>query len=415
MARQVCIVSPGNLASNPRVLKEADALHQAGYDVTAIVCNYTEALRAFDDDIARKVPWSVRRVSRSPWEPYLRRASSLIARASWRAGLGVPSLIAATASGGPVQALRRASLGIPADLYIAHYIAALPAAAAAAERHGGMLGFDAEDLHSGEGTGGPDEDFRMAMVRTVERAYLPSCVHLTASAPQIGEAYSSLYGVSSTTLLNVFPLDMATAGPRQDSACARRNDLRAYWFSQTVGPDRGLQDFMRGMAKAKARVFLDIRGSDRWGHGEALMKLARDLGFAERVRLLPMAAPDKMAKLATPYDLGLSLETDVTESRRCCLPNKTFVYLLAGLPVMMSETPAQSALAPQLGDAAVLVSLGDPQVIAQALDGLAGSPERLSRAKAAAWRLGRQRYNWEVEKRVLLDAVESAFARRGRP
>ena len=30
MPRRVCIVSPGNLASNPRVLKEADALHERG-------------------------------------------------------------------------------------------------------------------------------------------------------------------------------------------------------------------------------------------------------------------------------------------------------------------------------------------------------------------------------------------------
>ena len=38
MPGAVCIVSPGNLASNPRVLKEADALHEAGYAVTAVVC-----------------------------------------------------------------------------------------------------------------------------------------------------------------------------------------------------------------------------------------------------------------------------------------------------------------------------------------------------------------------------------------
>jgi hypothetical protein len=50
--RAVCIVSPGNLASNPRVLKEADALHGAGYDVTSVFCSYSDALRAADDEIA---------------------------------------------------------------------------------------------------------------------------------------------------------------------------------------------------------------------------------------------------------------------------------------------------------------------------------------------------------------------------
>jgi len=127
-----------------------------------------------------------------------------------------------------------------------------------------------------------------------------------------------------------------------------------------------------------------------------------------------MAAPDEMVTLAMPYDLGLSLETDATESRRLCLTNKIFTYLLAGIPVMMTDTPAQSALASDLGDAGALVSLADPESMAQALDRLAGSPGLLSKAKAAALRLGRQRYNWDVEKQALLDSVKRAFAQRAR-
>ena len=414
MPRRVCIVSPGNLASNPRVLKEADALHEAGYGVTAVVCNYTDVLKSFDDDIAAKVPWSVVRVSRLAREPYLQRASSLIAHALLKAALGVPLSVAVGAYGGPAQALWQAARDVPADLYIAHYIAALPGAAAAARHNGGMLGFDAEDFHSGEGTGGPKEDFRMAMVRAVEGACLPSCSHMTTAAPLIGEAYRSLYGVSSTTLLNVFPLDMRTAASGHEASHQRSGTLRAYWFSQTVGPDRGLQEFLQAMAKAKTRVSLDIRGGDRSGHGEALLALARNLGVAERVRLLPIASPDEMVDLAVPYDIGLSLETGASESRRRCLTNKIFTYLLAGVPVMISDTPAQSGLAPDLGEAAALVSLADPDSMAQALDRLAGSPEALDKAKAAASRLGRQRYNWDVEKQVLLDSVERVFAQGGR-
>jgi glycosyltransferase involved in cell wall biosynthesis len=127
-----------------------------------------------------------------------------------------------------------------------------------------------------------------------------------------------------------------------------------------------------------------------------------------------MAAPDQMVGLAAAYDIGLSLETEVTESRRLCLTNKIFTYLLAGVPVMMSDTPAQRILAPDLGAAAALVSLTDPEGMAGALDRLAQSAAALNEAKATASRLGRQRYNWDVEKQVLLDSVASAFARHSR-
>jgi glycosyltransferase involved in cell wall biosynthesis len=406
MPRRVCIVSPGNLASNPRMFKEAGALQEAGYEVTTVVCDYTEALRDFDREIGTHVPWQVVRTQRSPWERYSSAAARLLAKAIHIAGTKVPAAVAARAYGGPVGVLQEATLRVKADLYIAHYIAALPAASAAAREHGAMLGFDAEDFHSGEVIDGPGEPLPMKMVDAVEGALLPSCSYVTAAAPMIAKAYASRYGVPRpTTILNVFPLDMA---PQQTSATAS-TPIRAYWFSQTVGLDRGLQAFLQAMAQAKTRIALDIRGGDRAARGGTLLALARELGIADRVRLLPVGAPQEMVRLAAAYDLGLSLETDVSESRRLCLTNKIFTYLLAGVPVVLSDTPAQRALAPDLGAAALVVSLAAPDAMAVALDRFVPA---LAAAKAEALRLGRERYNWEVEKKVLLQSVAAAFANR---
>jgi hypothetical protein len=80
---------------------------------------------------------------------------------------------------------------------------------------------------------------------------------------------------------------------------------------------------------------------------------------------------------------------------------------------MMSDTPAQRALAPDLGVAACSVSLSDPDGIAAALDRLAPAPI-LAAAKETAAKLGRERYNWDREKGILLDLVAKAFAHRDR-
>ena len=409
MQRAVCIVSPGNLASNPRVLKEADALHGAGYDVTAIVCNYNAALREADDEIEAAAPWKVIRVPRSADEGVTARAATALAKGLLAVGSRVPVGIAARSARTPVSALLRRTREVNADLYIAHYVAALPAAAEAARRHGALLGFDAEDFHSGEGTGSADDAFRMRMIGIVEGAILPECAHLTTAAPLIGKAYASRYGVAEpVTVLNVFPLSMAPAVPKMRG---EGTALRAYWFSQTIGPDRGLQAFVQAMAQTTAPVTLDIRGSNRWGHGDALLALAASLGIGDRVKLLPMAPPGEMVRLAADYDIGLSLETDVSENRRICLTNKIFTYLLAGLPVIMSDTPAQKLLAADLWRAARLCSLSDPAGLARTLDTLA-SPPILAESAETAWRLGRERYNWDREQDVLLQSVAAAFARR---
>ena len=413
MPASICLVSPGNLASNTRLIKEADALHEAGYRVTAIACNYTEALESYDDEIARTVGWTAVRVPRPAGERITGAAARLVSRAMDAVGLDIPVNVAAAAYGGPFAALRRAALEHRADFYVAHYVAALPAAAAAAVHHGALLGFDAEDFHSGEGQGGEAEEFRMELVERIEGAVLPSCRHFTAASPLIARAYGSRYGVTPTTILNVFPLSMAPSSPRPASS-PEGGGLRAYWFSQTIGLDRGLQSFIRAMAHTRTRVTLDIRGGNRWGHGETLLALARELGIGDRVSILPMEAPDHMVKLAAEYDLGLSLETDATQSRRLCLTNKIFTYLLAGIPVLMSDTPAQSELAPQLGAAGLLGSLDDPLTMSQALDRL-GDPAVLGESKAVAWRLGRERYNWDYEKKALLASVAAALGTQADP
>jgi len=408
MQRRVCLVSPGNLAANPRIVKEADALDEAGYAVTAVVSDYSAALRPFDEEIAARSRWRVVRAPRAASERYVREAARVAARLIGVVGAPIPPSLAARASGGPVATLQRAACDVPADLYIAHYIAALQAAGVAALRHRAMLGFDAEDFHSGEGGDAPAEVSLRANVRAVEAAWLPRCQHLTAASPMIASAYAARYGVPTpATLLNVFPLEMMSAkgvAPRRSGA-----PLRAYWFSQTIGLDRGIQPFLQAMARTRTRVELDLRGGDPWGNFQSLLAFARELGVADRVRLLPLAAPEEMVRLSADYDVGLSLETEVVENHKICLGNKIFTYLLAGVPVLLSDTPAQSRLAGELGEAAAVVSLSDPVGIASTLDRLAG---RLDAAKDRAMRLGHDRYNWNVEKKALLASVEAAFAQQ---
>src|SRR5471032_1141379 len=270
MARKVCIVGSGSLASNPRLLKEADALQAAGYDVTAVACDYTDALRSADDEIAANVPWRVKRVSRPALGRYTSKMAWQLVRFLEGMNFAPPVALAAEAYGGPARALWRAVGEVVADLYIAHYVPSLPAAAAAALRHGGMLAFDAEDFHSGEGAGGADQNLRMAMVRRVESAVLPFCAYVTAASPMIGRAYADQYGIPMpATILNVFPTSMAPSG-RPVPAAGGAGGLRAYWFSQTIGLDRGLQSFIQAMARTRTAVTLDIRGSNRWGHGDTL-------------------------------------------------------------------------------------------------------------------------------------------------
>jgi glycosyltransferase involved in cell wall biosynthesis len=301
--------------------------------------------------------------------------------------------------------LARAAAAEPADLYVAHCLAALPAAAWAARRHAAKLGFDAEDDHVGELEDTPENRPEIEVRRRIEAHYLPSCHHLTAASPGIARAYGDRYGVEMTPILNVFPLAHA---PRVDfgesrNSCGR---LSVYWFSQTIGPGRGLETFVKVMGKLRSNILLSVRGNDFLGYSNCLKKLAVEAGVIDSIQFLPSGPPDEMAQLAAGHDIGLALELGTPPNRAISLTNKIFTYLLAGIPVLLSDTPAQRELATHLGEAARVVDLSTMDTVLKPLNNWLMNPGSLMIAKHEALRLSRERFNWDKEKKCFLQSIE---------
>jgi glycosyltransferase involved in cell wall biosynthesis len=402
--KRVCLVSPGHLASNPRLVKEADALHEAGFAVKLIVGDVNPGVRALDDMILRRAPWPVVKVGLGRRPAYLaRRLRQSFGRRAFINGIRVAQ-VAEWALSPYTGRLARAAAAEPADLYIAHYLDALVAATWAARRYDAKLGFDAEDDHIGELAAEKQSD---AAIRwQIEAELLPRCQHLTASSPGIASAYSQRYGVTMTPILNVFPLAQAPPDPP-----ANRNGraLSIYWFSQTIGPGRGLECFIKAMGRIRGRVTLSIRGSDYLGYSARLKTLAAEVGMADAISFLPSAPPDEMARLAAQHDVGLASELRTPPNRAICLSNKIFTYLLAGIPVLLSNTPAQCELAAKLGIAGRVVDLANPDSMAAELDTWALSEQTLVAAKFAAWKMAQTRYNWDTEKETFLRSVRKTL------
>ncbi len=405
--RHACLVTPGHLSTNPRLVKEADALHEAGFQVSVVAARFLPWADRADREFDGR-PWPVHRcdfgplASKGRW--LAQGASRRLQLALWRR-FGGSGRLAEGAFHPAAAALRRLVGEVRADIYLAHNLAALPAAGRAAVRHGGRLGFDAEDFHLGEIR---DEAKReRQLVRALEEAWLPKCAHLTAASPGIGEALVEAYGVPPpTVVLNVFPLAEA---PPSRIASTMEPGPSLYWFSQTIGPGRGLECAVQALAQTRSKPHLHLRGLLVPGYDEKLLELARQLGVEDRVHFLPPVAPGEIVRDAAHFDVGLAAELTTFANRRIALTNKTFVYLLAGVPTVLSSTPAQAALAAGLGAAARLYEVDDPSALAVALDDLLLDREHLDQARAEAWRLARSRYCWDLEKERFLASVERAL------
>ena len=55
--KRICIITPGNVSSNPRVVKEADALVEAGYEVRVVAGDMVPWVRERDATIFARARW----------------------------------------------------------------------------------------------------------------------------------------------------------------------------------------------------------------------------------------------------------------------------------------------------------------------------------------------------------------------
>jgi glycosyltransferase involved in cell wall biosynthesis len=407
--KRICIIGGGSISQNPRVVKEADALAAAGYDVVVLFLQHFEWARAVDRRILERAKWRADIVEVFPSiGGRLRRAISalqlLLFRWFCRWTMRFP--VAELAYSRYFSPLLRRAIRQRSDLYIGHYTGSLPVVALAARWTGVKFAFDFEDFHRGEVRAGEAENLSARLIAALEDRYLPAASFVTAASRGIAEGVAHTTGLAApTTVLNVFPwsdrANLPASKPRRPNAF-----LSLCWFSQIVSLDRGLQDVIGAMAVMRERAELHIRGDNLGRSIEFLQRLAKQKGISERIHFHAVVPPEELLASVAEHDVGLCLEVPATPNRDVCITNKIFICMLAGLAIVASRTRGHTDVlnaAPEIG---CLFDSGDVQALATVLDRYVVDRSLLERTKAAALAAARDRWNWECESRIVVGAVD---------
>lgn len=291
---------------------------------------------------------------------------------------------------------RRLACAEPADWFIAHTQPALGAAAAAARRWSAKLGFDCEDLLAETG------DRLCEANRLIERKYLRQCDYITATSNAMADHLASTYNIPRPVVLyNVFPLSLAEdmLPPRQRDPHAK---LRLHWVSQTIGPDRGLQDVFEACSGLADQVEIHLRGRASEQEKKEQLALAERWGVAACLTFHPVIDHDDLIRSMAQYDVGLALERPLNRNYSLTVTNKILSYMLAGLAVAATDTPGQREAMEQAPGAGFLYPAGDAKDLRTALEIWIRDREKLRQAQEAAWSTARARFCWEIEQEKLI-------------
>jgi hypothetical protein len=297
--------------------------------------------------------------------------------------------------------LAEAAIATGADFFYGGTTGGIAAAFVAAERTGRSYALDLEDFFSGEPAEG---SLDQKLAERIERQIVSSARFLTASSEAIAAAYCEKYGVAPETVHNVFPLPERAP----DVDALREGPLRLYWFSQTIGPGRGLEQAMAALAQADVEAELHLRGVPVEELGE---RLAREKPPRLSVRMHAPGLPDEMTRLAADHDVGLSLEPGHSKNNRLAMGNKLLTYLVAGLAVVMTDTSGQRPVREALGEQAIVVPLGgEMSALAEGFRRFARDRDYLRECRRASWSAAAKRWHWEhaEERGKLLRLFEAA-------
>jgi len=407
MKCRILILGTGQLSNNPRVLKEASTLAEAGYSVTVVGKRYLKHLDDSDRSIAEKSLFSysyIDMLGAAP--PSQSHALGLIRRVETRIAQTLVKYLRweSAAALGPSSALLRAARKIPADLTIVHNEAAhwvgLKLLGEGRKVAVDFEDWNSEALHPAEQKGCP-----LTLLRYHEKAILHRAIYATTASEALAQGLYERYGGQRPEVItNSFPLP-----PLPNGTSLLDRPPSFFWFSQTIGPGRGLEAFLAAYALTKKTSRLTLLGQICDDYRQFLLSLLPP-PYRQRVSFRGLVSPKVLPSIIADHDIGLALELTDTLNHDLTISNKILQYLGAGLAVVATPTTGQCEVLTHNPQAGILLNnFDDPQTTATALDSLLADPSSLHIRQQAARRLAETYYCWEREAPRLLDLVERAL------
>jgi glycosyltransferase involved in cell wall biosynthesis len=389
-------------------MKEAATLAKAAYGVLVLGGWTNPLLKKRDQQLMTSVPFRYIPVFDTTADALSRTAARV------RTKLGVVAHRLGYENrwqlGHAYYALRGSKFVKSADLYIAH---SEPAMAVAMDllRRGCRVGLDMEDWFSEDLL--PDaRRFRpLRLLRFLEVELLTRAAFASCPSRAMSQVLSQEHRCAApATIYNAFPLFERKS---LDGAMKDRSNRRIpsiYWFSQTLGTGRGLEELLAALSFVKHKAEVHLRGNAAAGFKKWLFDHV-PVGWRERIFIHPLVPNEELLSRIAEHDIGFAGELTFCRNRDLTVTNKILHYLLGGLAVVASNTTGQREVAEQARGAVFLYPPGDAYSIAEVFNVLLASPEKLTHAKACALRAAEQTFCWERQEKVLLEAIGRAMGR----
>lgn len=224
----------------------------------------------------------------------------------------------------------------------------------------------------------------------------PLCVTVCQS---IADIFAKRYGTRFMVVRNVPMSDRAPSKTPSGNASSRPFTLL---YQGAVNEGRGLEETVDALPLLPDCRLVVVGKGDKL---EEIKARAAERGVADRVSFEGRKRFDELERYMAEADLGLIFLRDTCLNYHFALPNRTFDFIQARLPIIASRLP-EIARVVEGYDVGLCVDSLQPEVIAEAVRGIMADAELTSR-----WRKNMDRVApeliWENETEELRTALDS--------
>jgi glycosyltransferase involved in cell wall biosynthesis len=260
------------------------------------------------------------------------------------------------------------------------------------------------DTHELETESAGSYGVRKVLSKIVERSLIGFADVVIVVSASISDWYKNTYRLASVPVVRNFPICPKIFPPGKDDYLRRKfeieEDAIVFLYLGVLAAGRGVEILLDAFSQTKSKVHMIFMG-----YGNMADEVKDYEKRFSNIHFHPAVSPEDISRHMFGADVGVSLIENICLSYYYCLPNKLFMYLSNGLPVIVSNFPEMEKIIKEK-DCGWSVGV-DVGAIKRLLETL--TREDIDRKRENAIE-SMFKYDWSVEEKILLDTYTNLFA-----
>jgi glycosyltransferase involved in cell wall biosynthesis len=278
-----------------------------------------------------------------------------------------------------------------ADIIWAADFFSLPACFVAAKWMNARIYYDSREVYTGI-YGISSRPLLKKLVYCLEKCLIQRTDRVFVTGLMDMEVIQSLYGIRRVYLLRNLPRRRNRLTPMSFDFIRKSGLKRILCYQGTLVHGRGISTCFRIVERLPMCGLVLLGGGE---HVDVYKKMAESMQITDRVWFPGKIPQDQLLRYTAAADFGLSLIDDVSLNNQLALPNKLFEYIMAGIPVLVSDCPQMVHIIQQYQVGAVIKG-NDPEIAVNVIKHWIENPRVYQELKNNCLKASKT-LNWEVE------------------